>query len=196
MLKPGELEETILELTSQALGKALEDWEMQVGFASKLGPGDARMLRRSEDLETSLASEPFLEVTTCVAQAAAGTVRLFLPVGAAWLLLRDVLCLPASAEREAGEPLDEMGVEAIQEMMNLLCGSANVVYGGYGRRLSQSVDDLKVEQHAAGEAPDLRGMTIRFPYEIEGAPTSEIVQVMPVPLALAVARTIRSQSAA
>ncbi|MEM9381213.1 MAG: hypothetical protein AAGB93_14770 [Planctomycetota bacterium] len=196
MLKPNELEETLLDLTNQALGKALEDWEMQVGFASKLGVGEARMLRRSEDLETSLGSEPYLEVTTCVAQAAAGVVRIFLPVEAAWLLLRDVLCLPSSAERDAGEPLDETGVEALQEMMNLLCGSANVVYGGYGLRLSQSVDDLRVEQHAAGVAPDLRGLTIRFPYEIEGAPTSEIVQVMPVPLALAVARAIRSQRAA
>ncbi len=182
-----KIERVVLPLTRTALQQALDDWEVQVGFASRVTDGASRLARGPDGVSAFWNKEPHLEVTTQIEGAAAGPIKLYFSVESAWPLLREVLCLPGSADRGAAGLLGDEEVEAFMEMMNLLCGSANTVYDNYGLRFSQSVDHLRVVQNKPGLPSTLRGFLSVLPYEIAGGETREILQVLSFPLARAIA---------
>ena len=196
MMTPAKMNEILSRLTHDAVEQALLDWEVQIGFVSKITEVRAHMLRGPEELSDTWNSEHYLRMTTQVEYAAAGTVQFFFSTESAWPLVRDALCLPPAEDRGVGDELGESEIEAFQEMMNMFCGSANAIYDRFGLRLSQSVEHLKVEQGEPGLPQDLHGFAISMQYEIEGQEPREIVQVMPFPLAWSVAKAIRSGAAA
>ena len=190
MISIEAVESAIGELTRTALSAALNDWEIQVGFNSQVGDPRAELIRGPEKLTEVWSNRPHLKVRTRVEGAAEGDVTLYFSIESAWPLLRDVLCLPESAEPET--LLDEGQLEAFGEMMNLLCGSSNTVYTQFGLRFSQSVDHLSVEQHETWEEDDIGGLSVVMPYLVDGCEPSEILQVMAFPLARKIAIAVQS----
>lgn len=196
VMNPATVERIIVQLTQDSIQQTLDDWEMQVEFVAKIGEGTARLVKSGEGFANFWNNDPVLRVQTQVERAATGPVQIFFSTETAWPLLKSVLCLPGGAERPPGGVFDDEQVEAFSEMMNMLCGSANTVYDRYGLRLSQGVDHLKVSQEDPGIPEDVRGLIVTLPYEVDGCETREIVQAMPFPLALKVAKAIEASKAA
>ncbi|MGB0330279.1 MAG: hypothetical protein ACPGPE_00510 [Planctomycetota bacterium] len=191
-----KLLETTLELATVSLSQALQDWNVQVGFMAKLGEGVALIARTNDAVDARIRDDTHVHVATRVEHAARGEFELLFPMAGARQLLCAALCLPGDEDGDLTQGMDEMEIDALHEMMNLLCGSVNSVYGDYDLRLSQNVEDLQVKQREGGPDVDLRGVVVVFPLELEGAGSHQLVQVLPLPTALAMARAIETRQAA
>lgn len=173
----------VLRLARASLERALSDWGVQLGFEASLGEGWVRTVEAAEELDGFPSAEPYLEVTTRICRAAEGPVRLFLPMALVTPLVAAALGEPAPALPSGAEAFDDERLDALREMMNLLCGSANVIYEAYGLRMSQRVDEIQVALREPGVPDAVRGVVVGLPCRVGDAPAGELHQVVSVPLA-------------
>ena len=105
--------------------QVLDDWEMQVGFETTLGSSESAMVQDLSEWRPNWNLDWTALMSTRIEGHVEGPVYLIFPHDLVFELLREVLGIPQNLEREAGDPLKDIEIEAFQEMMNLLCGSFN-----------------------------------------------------------------------
>lgn len=146
----------ITSLSRKLLEQAFEDWAMMVGLTIRFRGQYGFWIENSEGLRPVL-DEPSLIMETRVEGESEGPLYWVFPqafivrVSGPMVMLSDDIM----AQKEV-EGLDELDLEAFQEMANLMCGAANRVFQGLGKtlRVSQDVDHLKVTYNKAGTADD------------------------------------------
>lgn len=141
-----ECRSAIAELVRDVFHFGLKSWEDMFQIESTVLGGGARLLRCQMELVCRMVGQGAL-MRTKLQGFHNAPIHFAFPSGILGRAVGGALMLPTADETEL-DPAQELHVEAIQELMNLFCGSATqalVDYSHLDLRLSQSVDDLLVD---------------------------------------------------
>ena len=134
------------ELVRDVFHFGLKSWAEMFAIESTVLGGGARLLRCQMDLVCRMVGNGAL-MRTKLEGFHTAPIHFAFPPGILGTAVGRALMLPTGDGTEL-DPGEDIQVEAVQELMNLFCGSATHALQDYSSlelRLSQSVDDLCVD---------------------------------------------------
>ncbi|MHC4375371.1 MAG: hypothetical protein ACYS26_02115 [Planctomycetota bacterium] len=141
-----EYRSAVGELVRDVFHFGLKSWEEMFEIESTVLGGGARLLRCQMELVCRMVGKGAL-MRTKLEGFHTAPIHFAFPPGILGTAVGRALMLPTGDETEL-DPEVEIQVEAVQELMNLFCGSATQALQDYSHlelRLSQSVNDLCVD---------------------------------------------------
>jgi len=180
--------------------QVLADWEMQIGIQLQQETILAGLVHDLSEWKPGWNAPRRVLMSTRVEGSCEGPFHMLFPETLAWELVKAVMCMPRNAALDPSG-LTEDDVEVFKEMMNLLCGSYNSVFGELHRelRVSQSVQDLQIQalpenSTLEGQLEHIdRGLAVVSAWAGEDQ-SFDIIQLMPFPLARAICLRLTSHT--
>ena len=165
---------------------------MQLGLQLEATSSDGAFVHELAEWRPTWNAQRTLLLTTRIEGSCEGPFHLLFPEELGWELVKAVSQPEAAL---APEGMDATQLEVFKEMMNLLCGSYNSLFGHLNRalRVSQAEGDLCIHALPANATleGDLehvdRGLAISCTMA-QAERSFEILQLMPIPLARAIAQ--------
>lgn len=169
--------ECVAQVFRAVFEQALKDWGAMLGIAGVVKDTNVRVLPYSHELVRRMTVGGAF-VRTRIESRMGGPLIVVLPPALVGNLLAVALMLPHSSANTPKVDWTNAGhVDAVREIVNLMCGSATraLEETGTRTRVSQAVEQLSVHEHyeGAGVAEGItRAACVRIDLEIEGTACS------------------------
>lgn len=141
-----EYRSAVGELARDVFESGLQSWADMFAIESTILGGGARLLRCQMELVCRMVGKGAL-MRTKLEGFHSAPIHFAFPPGILGTAVGRALMLPTGDDTEL-DPEEDIQVEAVQELMNLFCGTATQALQDYSHlelRLSQSVKDLCVD---------------------------------------------------
>lgn len=144
----------LCQLAASMFGQAFKDWSEMLGFEGDVGASMLRFLPSTPGLLQRIVGSQVLVMTRIEVGGVEGPVYFVIPATVLGTALADALMI----RRDGAPPPDidwenKGHADAVQELVNLFCGSATTALeeADLKARISQSVMDLVVHHGEVGD---------------------------------------------